>query len=292
MSLLTITYIALAAILALGLAFFQYFYKSRKRGRNAFIFLFLRFAGIFIVLLLLINPKMVTRSYEVEKPDLVLAVDNSASIARLKQQGQVQRLINNLKENKFIQQNFDLSEFSFGKGIASGDSLEFDQSQTDINAALNDLKDLYKRRNAALILITDGNQTLGRDYSYFKTSGNIQLFPVVAGDTSTYADLQLSRLNVNRYAFLNNRFPVETILNYYGTDPVTTQFQIKSGDAVVFTQKISFDSEKTSVVVHAELPANRLGVLTYEAELIPSSAEKNILNNTEKFAVEVIDERS
>ncbi len=292
MSLLTITYIALAAILALGLAFFQYFYKARKKGRNAYIFLFLRFAGIFIVLLLLINPKMVTRSYEVEKPNLVLAVDNSASIAQLKQQEQVERLIKKLKENKFIQQNFDLSEYSFGKGISSGDSLQFDQSQTNINAALNDLKDLYKRRNAAVILITDGNQTMGRDYSYFKTSGNTQLFPVVAGDTSNYADLQLSRLNVNRYVFLNNRFPVEAILNYYGTDPVTTQFQIKSGDAVVFTQKLSFDSEKSSAVVHAELPAKRLGVLTYEAELVPSSEEKNIRNNTEKFAVEVIDERS
>lgn len=292
MSLLTITYIALAAILALGLAFFQYFYKSSKKGKSTWIFFFLRFAGIFILLLLLINPKMVTRNYEVEKPDLVLAVDNSASIAQLKQQGEVKKSLQTLKENTFVQENFELSQFSFGKVISSEDSLKFDQSQTDINAALADLKDLFKRRNTAVILITDGNQTLGRDYTYFKTGDKIKLFPVVAGDTSAYADLQLSRLNVNRYAFLNNRFPVEAILNYSGKKPVNTEFRIKSGDAVVFSRKISFDSENASAVVHAELPASRLGVLTYEAELVPLEAEKNIRNNTEKFAVEVIDERS
>jgi hypothetical protein len=115
---------------------------------------------------------------------------------------------------------------------------------------------------------------------------------VVVGDTTQYLDLELSQLNVNTYAFLNNRFPVEAFISYSGEEQVKLEFVIRSGENVIFSESISMNAENNSAVIRAELPASSLGVLSYEAEIIPLEIEKNTANNTKKFAVEVIDERS
>jgi hypothetical protein len=141
-------------------------------------------------------------------------------------------------------------------------------------------------------MVTDGNQTIGEDYQYYKPGPQLEIFPVVAGDTTAQIDLAINNLNVNRYAFLNNRFPVEVILNYTGRVPVSSNLEIRLGETVLFKEQIDFSAEKTSEVITANLPASSLGLKVYEAEITPLDSEKNIANNTRNFGVEVIDERT
>ncbi|WP_081210907.1 hypothetical protein [Salegentibacter sediminis] len=292
MDLNNIILIALAAIFALGFSFFQYLFRKKKNYRDKYMFFGLRAFTVFILLLLLINPKISTTSYQVEKPNLVLAADNSASIAYLNQADTLQNLISSLENNKELQRRFDISKLSFGRDIQLNDSLTFKEAQTDINKVLSKIKDLFRGKNTAVILLSDGNQTLGRDYRYFKSRPGQNVLPVVLGDTTNYADLEINRLNVNRYAFLDNRFPVEVIINYSGQEAVSSQFEIRSGKSVLFTQDLKFGPETTSAIINTTLPASRLGVLTYEAVILPQASEKNKENNRRKFAVEVIDERT
>ncbi|MGM0933883.1 MAG: VWA domain-containing protein [Bacteroidota bacterium] len=292
MDLNNIILITLAAIFALGFSFFQYLFRSRKNQRDKYVFFGLRALTVFILLLLLINPKITTTSYQVEKPNLILAADNSASIAYLNQGDTLRNLINSLENNKRLQERFDISKFSFGRDIQLNDSLNFSETQTDINKALSKVRDLFRSKKTAVVLLSDGNQTLGRDYRYFKSSPGQYVMPMVLGDTASYADLEINRLNVNRYAFLDNRFPVEVIINYTGQEPVSTRFELRSGESVLYTQDLNLGPESTSAIINTTLPANRLGVLTYEAVIAPQASEKNKENNHRKFAVEVIDERT
>lgn len=292
MSAITIFYIALAAIFALGFSFFQYLFRSSRRGREAVVLFLLRFLSVFILLLLLINPKITSSSYELEKSNLVLAIDNSASISNMGLDDSLRDQLRQITEDEELKKKFDISSFTFGEALNSGKQSDFNETQTDIYEALDGIKNLFKNRNTAIILFTDGNQTLGRDYRYFKTQDNQEILPVVLGDTASYADLQISQLNVNRYAFLKNKFPVEAILNYTGNLPVKTSFVIKQGGRVVYSKGIEFNAERASEVVQVNLQAEQLGVRSYEAELVPVENEKNKLNNSSKFAVEVIDERS
>src|SRR5690606_28650785 len=85
----TIFLIALAAIIALGFVFFKYFLGNKNPGRNTYFLAALRFLTIFILLVLLINPRITQRELETNKPDLFLAVDRSFSIAHLEQGGDV-----------------------------------------------------------------------------------------------------------------------------------------------------------------------------------------------------------
>ncbi|WP_289023919.1 VWA domain-containing protein [uncultured Salegentibacter sp.] len=291
MELSKILFIALAAFIALGFAFFQYLYKSRKRGRDTYILFSLRFFSVFILLLLLINPKIGFTSYKLEKPMLILLADDSWSINHLKQEDSLKLILESFKSNEKLSKRFDLVQYNFGKELKSGDINDFKDTETNIFSALEGVEALSKERKSVIALISDGNQTSGRNFEYFN-SKNTEIYPFVIGDTTQYPDLELTRLNLNNYAFLDNRFPVEAFISYSGEDAVNTRFVIKENEKVIFSEEVSLDNDNNSVIIQAELPATNLGVLSYKAEIAPLATEKNQANNIKSFAIEVIDERT
>lgn len=288
----TILLLIAAFLLSLALAGFHYFYRSKGKRSQNLIFGTLRFITIFSVLLLLINPQIMDTEYSLEKSNLVLAVDNSSSIAEFGTGKQVRSLVNALTGDPELREKFSIKTFTFGKGVEQSGEITFEESQTNLPQLFKDLGSLYQEKTAPVILITDGNQTVGEEFTFTAQRFRQPVIPVVAGDTTTYQDLNISRVNVNKYAFLNNRFPVEILVNYSGNASVETQVKITSGNAVHFTKGLFFNSERNSEVVRAELPASSIGSRIYEVTVEPVKAEKNILNNSREFAVEVIDERT
>ncbi|MCP9200647.1 VWA domain-containing protein [Gramella sp. GC03-9] len=292
MTISTILLITLALFLALGFAFFLYLFRKPVKYRKDYILFVLRALGVFIVLLLLINPKITSTTYEIEKPDLVILQDNSGSISYLEEGETLNRISTQLVNHEQLKSTFDVSTATFGSQLSLGDSLDFSANQTNITKALVAANDIYSKSQTAVILLTDGNQSLGRDYRYFKPHDNLQVFPVVIGDTATYQDLSIERINTNRYAFLNNRFPVEVFLNYSGKQDLETTFKITSGETVLYSEPVTFSSETKSKVIRTDLLAASIGVKTYQVEIQPVENEKNKINNLQNFAVEVVDERT
>ncbi len=290
----TIFLVTLAAILALGFVFFKYFYGNKKRSRTTYILAGLRFLTIFILLLLLINPGITQRELEIEKPDLFLAVDKSFSIEHMEQGDNVMDFIQEFTTNDELNERFAIKVYGFGNDLElqTEDQNVFDRHQTNISRALRDLEKLSRNKQSAIVLVTDGNQTVGENYQYHKTGDRTGLFPVVVGDTAAHIDMAISNLNVNKYAFLNNDFPVEVLLNYTGSENAETRFEIWSGNTVLFSRAVNFSQENSSEMITTTLPANRLGTSVYEAMIVPLETEKNIINNSRKFGVEVIDERT
>ncbi len=290
----TILYITLAALFALGFVFFAYFFRTKNLGRQTYFIGVLRFVSIFTLLILLINPKITQTEYEVEKPELVLAIDQSTSIKNLQQVDSVLFFTQSLKENKELNEHFNITEFGFGgklKPIINED-YQFEENQTNVHNAISQLNKLYKSNTTALVMLSDGNATYGQDYEYFKINEKIKILPVIVGDTSATLDLSISALNVNKYAFLNNKFPVEVILNYSGDNSVNGNFQLRAGNNVVFSKPVGLNKSNTSEIITTHLTANKIGTSIYEASFTSSENEKNKVNNTRKFAVEVIDEKS
>src|SRR5690606_33237214 len=120
----------------------------------------------------------------------------------------------------------------------------------------------------------------------------ISVFPVIIGDTITYTDLKIQQLNVNKYDYLKNSFPIEVFLVYNGDKTVTSNFVVTNGSATVYSQTLSFSKDANSKVINFALPANNVGVSTYKAHLTPLESEKNKVNNTKNFAVEIIDQKT
>ena len=294
MSLPTVLLIALAAIFALGFVFFNYFFGNKKRSGNIFVLAGLRFLSVFLLLLLLINPKITQQILEVEKPLLLIAVDQSASIDHLGKADSVQAYLDFLRTDSALMEKFSIEAYGFSSEAAllGDDLINFNEQQTNISRSLKTLGNLNRSKQAALILITDGNQTIGEDFQYLKTDKNINIIPVVVGDTTAPVDLYISNLNVNKYAFLNNRFPVEVVVNYSGKESTTNKFVIRSGNTILFSKDLNFNADNNSEIITTTLPATRLGSSFYAAEISPLASENNTINNTRTFGVEVIDERT
>ena len=294
MSLTTVLLISLAAFVALGFVVFKYFVGTKKRTGSIYFLSVLRFVSIFVLLLLLINPKIKQQQFEVVKPQLLIAIDQSVSIDYLEKGDSVRLFSDYLINHPKLQERFSVQTYGFGKELSriDLDSLAFNKQQTNISKALNSLEKLNSSNQTAIVLLSDGNQTVGEDFQYFTSKETSEIFPVVIGDTTAQTDLSISNLNVNKYAFLNNKFPIEVIVNYSGNTPVQSKFEIKSGNSVLFSKTIDFNSEDNSEIITTTLSANKLGTFLYEAAITPLTSEKNTINNNRKFGIEVIDERT
>ncbi|WP_397362779.1 VWA domain-containing protein [Olleya sp. R77988] len=292
MSTQTLLYIILAAIVALLLALFQYKYKSKSASQSVALFTFLRFLTLFSLFLLLINPKFEQVKYYTEKPNLVIAVDNSASLQHLKQDKNAKNALEVLKSNSALNNKFNIEVFSFGKSINTEDSLSFKEQQTNLDKTFKELTQVYKNTVSPTIIITDGNQTIGNDFQFSAKKYKQSIYPIILGDTITHSDLKISRLNVNKYAYLKNKFPVEAIVVYNGSKTITSKFIVTKGNATVYSKTIQFTNTKNSEVLNFTLPASGVGVQDYKAQIVPINTEKNKTNNYKNFAVEVIDQKT
>lgn len=288
---MSVIYIIIAGILALLAAIFQYG-KTKGKSKENLLFAFLRFLSVFCILLLLINPKFKKVTVYQEKPSLAILTDNSSSIPYLERQNKVEDIVTALEQDEKLAERFSIDYYTFGEALKNGRSLTFEESRTDLSEALSAVKDIYRGKNASAIVITDGNQTYGEDYTYTSLNYAIPVFPIAVGDTTTYDDLKIHRLNVNRYAYFRNKFPVEVILNYDGDTPASSTFRIVSGNRTLFRKEVHFSPEKRSEIIKTHLDADTQGVLTFKAEVLPLENEKNTNNNHKSFGIEVIDQKT
>ena len=288
----TIVYITIAAITALLLALFQYLYKSKIKSNLKYLLTALRAISIFSILLLLINPKFESFTYFDEKPTLVVAVDNSESISYLKQDEKAREVVSALQSNSDLKERFNIQAYSFGKSVTTLDSLNFKERQSNLAFALKQFGEVYANQTAPIVVLSDGNQTYGSDYSFMAKGIKQPIYPIILGDSTVYSDLNIKQLNVNRYVYLKNKFPVEIIANYSGNDAINTELKIWSGNSVVFRKALQFNASKSSEIVSTALMANSVGVKTYRVELVALDNEKNKVNNYKNFGVEVIDQKT
>ena len=287
----TVLLLLLSVIIAAGLSFYQYLYKVKNQSKWYWFLAFLRFISLLSVFLLLINPIISRKIIEIKKTPLPIVVDNSKSISELKATKEASSLYRAISENKAITEKYDVQLFSFAEEFQSLEKLDFKGNQSHIDGVAKNVKQLYRNTNYPIVLFTDGNQTMGNDY-VFGFQENASVYPIVLGDTTTILDIKINQINVNKYAFLKNKFPVEVFLQYNGNESITTNFSIQSGNQTVHKQTISFSKDKKAQAVTVLLNADKVGIAKYKAIISSNIKERNTVNNTKSFAVEVIDQRS
>ena len=287
----TILLILLSIAIAGGLSFYHYFYKNPNKTKITVFLAFLRFFSIFGILLLLINPIISRKTFETVKTPLPIVVDNSSSIIDLKSNKIAKELFTKLSTNAALLNRFEIQNYQFDGEFQTLEKLDFIGKQTNIDKVAKNLKSINKNKSFPTVLISDGNQTSGNDYVYSFDTNN-KVYPMILGDTTTFLDIKINQLNVNKYAFHKNKFPVEIFFQYSGNKSVNANFNISQGKTILSTQTVSFSPSKKSAIVSVLLPANNVGLQIFKATISSKEPEKNLYNNTKNFAVEVIDQRT
>ncbi|SNY99856.1 VWA domain-containing protein [Flagellimonas pacifica] len=292
MEIKTVLLIILAAIVALTVVVYQYFYKNSKKGQLKVILAGLRFIALFSALLLLVNPKFTKQDYFLEKANLILLVDDSESILEATDKNTITDKVNKVVADEKLNNRFEIQQYAFGTKLQQVDSLNFEWKNTDIEKALSTTDEIFANNTNAIVLFTDGNQTLGRDYAFTSLSGDLSVYPVIVGDTTTYEDISIGLVNSNTYAFLKNKFPVEATVFYNGTKSISKTLTIAVNGELVHRERLTFGANENSKTVTKLIEAKSIGVKSIKIEMEPLDNEKNKFNNSKQTAVEVIDEKT
>ncbi len=286
----TLLLIISSAILALLLVLFQYYRKTKKKGKLTLILSFLRFLGLFGLFILLINPKFTKNEYTLEKTNLVVLTDNSSSMEETK--NEVASFLSKIEGNADISKRFDLEKYTFGTSLEELDSLSFDEKNTNISKALASLSDVYSNSNTAIVMLTDGNQTVGEDYGYFGGQLKFPVYAIAVGDTTQYEDVRIGQVNSNKYAFLKNKFPLEAYVSYTGNDDIVAKVSVTVNEKNVYRENVKLSKENNSRAINTLINANSVGIKSIKVSVSTLSKERNTLNNQKNVVVEVIDEKT
>jgi hypothetical protein len=287
----TILLLILSVLIAAGLAYYQYLYKAKNKSNLNLFLALLRFLALFSILLLLINPTITTSTLEIQKTPLVVVMDNSSSIPFLKSNKIAKEVYQKLVSNSELQEKYEIQSYQFDTEFQSSKSFSFKGLQTNIDVVAQSLKSTFKNKIFPTVLLTDGNQTTGNDYEYSFDAAN-KVYPIILGDTTQVFDLKINQINCNQYAFHKNKFPVEAFIEYSGKEPINAKFNITVGKSTLAQQTISLSPNKKAAIVQLVLPANKIGLQVYKAQITSSKEEKNKFNNSINFAVDVIDQKT
>ena len=183
-------------VISFLLSFYQYFYKIKNvKNRVNYILFILRFIVFVSLGLLLLNLDITTKKTNLARPNLYVLIDNSESIEFLNQNNTVKEVYEKINESK-LTSKFEVEYYSFGKQIKVLDSLNFINNETNIYNSLLEINGLSLSNNDAIILITDGIQTIGVDYQFLKSKASV--YPIVVGDTASFTDLSIKQINANK----------------------------------------------------------------------------------------------
>ena len=105
-------------------------------------------------------------------------------------------------------------------------------------------------------------------------------------------DVRISQINVNRYSFINNKFPIETILQYEGIQPVKLRYSIENNGKVIFSKLLNFSEKNNSQILRNYIKATQEGLNLFKSKIEYLKNEKNIVNNSKIFQVDVINKQS
>ena len=285
-----IIWILLGLILSSFLGYYFYYYKVKQPTKINLLLAIIRSIVFFLIGLLLINPSIPEEVLFSQKTKLSVLVDNSSSIKYFKKDSLISHILEGLKNDKKLNKKFNIDYYSFGNKFQLSDTFSFNDNQTDISIPLKKISKIQKNRNSPIVLISDGNQTIGNDYLYTKIKEPV--FPIVIGDTSKYKDVKISQINVNRYSFINNKFPVETILQYDGVQPVRLRYTIENNGKIIYKKIINFTQKNNSRILKTFIKATQEGLNVYKSKIQYLENEKNRANNHKNFSVEVNNKKS
>lgn len=250
----------------------------------------LRFLIIFSLLLLLLNPALSILHRIKEKPLLVIAQDNSASLVKNKDSLYYQKDYKESLEKAIteLEGKFEVVPLTFGSSIHKGNHIDFSENRTDIAEVLDYASlNFTGRQPVGMILLTDGIYNSGVNPRY-----KIPAFPVYTvalGDTTAYPDIYIRTFEADKFNFLNTLFPLKAEVAALRQNGKTIKCVLRENGNVISEKSLTINRDNFSSEVVFEVEAKRKGVIRYTVTAETESAERTKENNQAETWVNVID---
>lgn len=253
-----------------------------------------RFLGITLILFLLFSPLLRTMGKEKEDPIIVIVQDNSESIRLGKDSafytGEYKNRLDQLANT--LSESYETVRYTAGEKLTQDGTVNFSEKQTDYEQIFKELESVYAGRNiGAVILAGDGLYNKGIHPVYRVKNLKAPVFAVAMGDSALRRDAFIRRVNANKLAYLNNKFPVEINIGADKLKGRSATLKVSSEGKILFSQTVSITDERYDLTLPLTLDADKPGTRKYVVTVEPVDGEYSIQNNSYPFYVEVIDGR-
>jgi hypothetical protein len=289
--------ILLCLMLGAGFAAILYF-KNRRNPRIAkwmlWLMAFLRFLSVSLLAILLLNPllKYIDRTYN--KPQIILAVDNSKSMLLQPDSALTRSFVTDFSE-KITSELSDKYEFVhcvFGEEIHVDGDLNYKEQLSDLSQIVDQSQNLFGSANGkAMIVLSDGIFNHGRNPAFRSLQSSVPIHTIGVGDTTLRRDIRISGVRINSITFSGNQFPVEVDVSGTRVKGVRSELSIwRNGEKL--TSKIIDVNQDPFVQTHSFiLNADKVGANNLVVQLGMVEGDYNKSNNVYYTFTEVIDGR-
>jgi len=270
---------------------------SRSR-RN--ILLVLRGTALSLILFLLFEPVLNLQRSETLQPRVAVLIDDSRSMTveddGVARSDMLRRFVES-REYARLAGDGRKSEYLFAGKLfpmqsITADSLMFDGAETDIARALQQAWDDNVGKNlAAVVLVTDGVFTSGKNPLYTAEALGVPVHVVAVGDSSEKKDILVSRVLANNIAYVESSIPVDVTIRSAGFDEGRTMVSLSEGTTVLESHPVDVRPGVNEYPVSFSYEPGDEGVkkLTVRAEPLPG--ELTVKNNSSTFFVKVLSSR-
>ncbi len=278
-------WIIVIILLAAGLTWFLY--SIAKKPWNSLqgrILSFVRFAAIFLVLFLLLEPLIKQVISRIDKPVVAIVVDTSESIiARSFDSVIFKSKINSLTE-RLGEEDFEVKTFFFDE---TG-QMNFSYQLTDLSLLLKKVDNEMEGRNwATTLLFTDGIFNQGSSPLYRQYA--IPQFTIGLGDTIPPKDISISRVLFNQITYKGNETPIRVEISQKGFDTEEILLTLAEGQKVLQQKVVKLNQSIQEVEFTTKSEAEGLRRLSLSIPV--EEGEYVNENNQYEIFIEVIDSK-
>lgn len=241
---------------------------------------------------LLLGPLLNQINFFEEKPIVVLAIDDSASIQDGYDSIQFEQVKNTLSqlESQLNNKDYELRIRGINQYYNDLDEVRFSSQSTDLHKVLQGIRQDFEQQNLiGTILISDGIDNYGSSPQFLTL--NYPVFSLAVGDTVPAQDLSITKINYNKVVYEGNQFPliVDIFNNGYVGEQVFVDV-LKNG-TVVKSQSVSLNSDQELNSFEFILDAEVIGIDSYQVQIRPMAGESSVNNNSRTAFIEVVDSK-
>jgi len=255
----------------------------------------LRFLCISLLAAMLLSPLLKYFNKTVEKPIIIIAQDNSASMKMAADSAFVKTDLQlQLAEVKSkLEENYRVESYIFDENISTSDeSPDFSGKVTDFDVLFESIEQRFVNRNVGgLLLISDGIYNQGNSPIYSTQSLDFPVFTLGVGDTNKYVDVQLRNLRNNKLAFFGNEFPVQLDIKTQKFKSKTVKLSVFRKGKLISSKQVSGLKTNGVSIQQLKLKADVAGKQRYTVVVESVEGERNTLNNRINFYIDVLDGR-
>lgn len=246
---------------------------------------------------LLLAPVLKLTQKQVEKPILIVGIDNSESLTAKDSAYYLSDYREALRQ--FVAafgDQYDVRPYLIGETaeLQQNDHFlpDFSAKMTNLSAIFDETASLYANQNVgAMILLTDGLFNAGNNPYYQAGRVPFPVYSVGLGSTEQQTDLLIAGVNHNRQTFKGNFSPIEVKISATKLAGKAAKLTVFDEKEEIFSKNLTISGNNYFETVKFSVAAKEKGVYRYRVVLSELENEITYKNNAATFFIEVVDSR-